>query len=271
MTNAKPHDDNENPELPGEPNRSTVHVQDELNISSLCLSKAKMFLKHQRGGWGNLTPTDLYKGALAAYETAVQPYVPMSPHRVLDIGCGMALYDVFLLKKFGSETNMELYLLDKTSEQVRQPGFVGVGFHKEGVFSHYTNLECARQILIDNGASPQNVHAITASTTALDSLESSSFDFVFSLLSWGHHYPVKTYIVGVKRIMKRGSVLLLDLRFKPQVSQHMASGMADTMERIVQTCEGGSDLHAHGFTCQTGSVRYRGLTVLCHDESNPPH
>ena len=70
--------------------------------SDYCLSEIKAKLNHQRGGWGNFTSHDLYRGAKEAFDLGLREVIPFkSPRRVLDIGCGFALYDTFLLRHYG--------------------------------------------------------------------------------------------------------------------------------------------------------------------------
>ena len=38
------------------------------------------------------------------------------------------------------------------------------------------------------------------------------FDFIVSLISWGFHYPVETYLDKVYDLMKLGGKLIIDIR-----------------------------------------------------------
>jgi len=215
--------------------------------SDYCLSEIKAKINHQRGGWGNFSPSDLYRGAKEAFDLGLREAIPSkSPRRALDIGCGFALYDTFLLRHYGYPRDMHLYLLDKTTDlqEEKDKGFKGGGFRKEGI-SFYTNLECASDILITNGASEENIHSLIATENPLSQLESSSFDLVFSLLSYGHHYPVSTYLEEVKRLLTRGGVLVLDLRVIDGVTQGL------------------KELEKNGFSCEIFRHRRRGKSVKC--------
>lgn len=251
-----------------EPVIRTQHMHARtINISEHCLSRAKLFLNLQRDGWGSMSAEDLYRGAYETYNANLVPFLPDHvPQKVLDIGCGMALYDTFVFKRYGQNSNFSLYLLDKSTDEVHSNGFKQGGFNPVGKFSFYTSLECARQTLIDNGAHDQQVHAIRASATALDNFDSNSFDFVFSLLSWGYHYPITTYLDGVKRIMKSDARLLVDLRCKRSAREWRAMASSTnyqhTMASVVRNCEGGADLQNKGFECEAVH-RAKGVTVLC--------
>jgi len=215
--------------------------------SDYCLSEIKAKINHQRKGWGSLSPSDLFRGAKETFELSLREAIPIeAPRRILDIGCGFALYDTFLLKHYGYPPDMHLYLFDKTTdlEKEKDEGFKVGGFRREGI-SFYTNLQCASDILISNGASKNNIHTLVVTENALSQLNPSSFDLVFSLLSYGHHYPVSTYMKEIKRILVQGGVLILDLRLKDGVTQGL------------------SELEQNGFTCEIFRHRKRGKSVKC--------
>jgi SAM-dependent methyltransferase len=216
-------------------------------LSDYCLSEIKAKLNLQRGGWGSFTPEDLYRGAKETFELSLREALPIeTPRRILDIGCGFALYDSFLLKHYGYPSDMHLYLFDKTTELKNESenGFKGGGFRKQGI-SFYTNLECASDILVSNGANRNNIHTLTVAESTLSMLESSSFDLVFSLLSYGHHYPVSTYLKEIKHILVKGGTLILDLRVIGGVTQGLR------------------ELQKNGFSCEIFRHRRRGKSVKC--------
>lgn len=194
-----------------------------------------------------MSPTDLYRGAKETFDLGIRQALPITtPRRVLDIGCGFALYDSFLLKHYGYPRDMHLYLFDKTTElrMENEIGFKGGGFRKEGI-SFYTNLECAADILASNGAEKNNIHTLTVAEGSLSLLESFSFDLVFSLLSYGHHYPVSTYLKEIKRVLVQGGVLILDLRVIDGFTQGLR------------------ELQRNGFSCEIFRHRRRGKSVKC--------
>ena len=73
-----------------------------LTPSEYCLSEIKAKINHQRGGWGSMTPGDLYRGAKETFDLSLLEAIPIkTPRRIPDIGCGFELYDTFLLKHYG--------------------------------------------------------------------------------------------------------------------------------------------------------------------------
>ena len=232
--------------IPSTTTTTTPEMDKVLNISSnFCLSEIKLKINNQRGGWGDLTPIDLYRGAKETFDLGLREALPKKvPERVLDIGCGFALYDNVLLEHYGYPDRTHIYLLDKTTDEVKKEGFKVGGFRPEGI-SFYTNLECAKDILVANGASESNIHTMEVSDGVLNQLTTSSFDLVFSLLSYGHHYPVSTYLKDIKRILKKGGILILDLR------------------AIDGTAQGLKELERASFECEIFRHRRRGKTVRC--------
>ena len=60
----------------------------------------------------------------------------------------------------------------------------------------------------------EEIVSFTETEKGLKSLEANSFDFIFSLMSWGFHYPLDTYSAEVFRLLRPGGFLLLDSRLK---------------------------------------------------------
>jgi len=59
--------------IPTTTTTTTPEVDKVLNISSnFCLSEIKLKINHQRGGWGDLTPIDLYRGAKETFDLGLR-------------------------------------------------------------------------------------------------------------------------------------------------------------------------------------------------------
>ena len=134
----------------------------------------------------------------------IKDHLPNRAARILDIGCGMAGIDLFLSDHYG-QTDTDIYLLDKTSvdEQVYYL------YERKGSF--YNSLKIARDVLVGNGVPPERVHAIEATDDNQIRIENSA-DLVLSLISWGYHYPVSTYLDRVDELLAPNGVLILDVR-----------------------------------------------------------
>jgi len=121
------------------------------------------------------------------------------PKKVLDIGCGIGGIGLFL-----DNLAEEFYLFDKTGENKD----LYYGYKPEGCF--YNSLELAEKFLRDNG--------FKSNLTLLDLSEGQNIsnlkdiDLVISLISWGFHYPVKTYLKQVDNLLSENGKIIIDLR-----------------------------------------------------------
>lgn len=143
------------------------------------------------------------------------PHLPAGVTSILDIGCGVAGIDVALSQHYAS-VNPHFYLLDKTTVSPR----VFYDFHEEAAY--YNSLAAARSTLTSNGVS-------TSAITCLEADESNRIpidrpvDLVLSLISWGFHYPVKTYLPEVARILSARGAVILDVRKESSGQQDLRS------------------------------------------------
>ena len=128
-----------------------------------------------------------------------------NPSSVLDIGCGVAGIDVMLTRHYDKVgKKIDLYLLDKT--ELNKKVFYGL----EKTAAYYNSLDVARDFLIANGASKENIH--TQEVAGNPIFQGKQFDLVISLISWGFHYPVETYLDEVYDLLKPGGKLIIDVR-----------------------------------------------------------
>ena len=103
-----------------------------------------------------------------------------NPKKVADIGCGYALFDLFLAKDYGTD----LVLIDLESNENRH-----FGFKSEG--AAYSSLGTAKNLLTDNGIPTKSIETINPEVT--DVAKFKNLDYAFSFISCGYHYPWQTY------------------------------------------------------------------------------
>lgn len=133
----------------------------------------------------------------------IKDHLPNGARNILDIGCGIAAIDILINNHYNN--NINISLLDKTKTDDRIYYF----FEEEGSF--YNSLDISKEVLEDNGVSLNRVFVQEA--TDDNKIKSKfKFDLVISLLSWGFHYPVSTYIDEVYYKMNKGGVLIMDVR-----------------------------------------------------------
>jgi SAM-dependent methyltransferase len=185
----------------------------------LCLPKS-IFIKILE----RLSPWSLYKSIVTLESTfrkekvknlfveemnreyeVIKPFLPQKCSKILDIGCGVCGIDVLLYRHYNCDESLEFYLLDKTDITKK----IYYGFKKEAAF--YNSFEAAQKLLCNNGIQKSRLHFIEASPD-FHTFVNTKIDLVISLLSWGYHFPVSTYLHQVHNIMSRGRHLILDIR-----------------------------------------------------------
>ncbi len=140
----------------------------------------------------------------AEYED-VKSSLPENCRSVLDIGCGVAGIDIFLFEHFGSSEEIDFYLLDKSSIEEK----VFYKFEEKGAF--YNSLAVAKDLLEKNGIRPDKIHTMEVTPDNRININ-NKVDLVISLISWGFHYPVATYIERVHKILNDKGRLIMDIR-----------------------------------------------------------
>jgi SAM-dependent methyltransferase len=121
------------------------------------------------------------------------------PRRVADIGCGFALFDLFLWRDFPGE----LVLIDLENTPERHFGFRDRG-------AAYADLEVARRFLADNGVPARDVTCLNPGRDALEAV--APVDLAVSFLSCGFHYPWQGYAPFFRDQLRPGGAAILDLR-----------------------------------------------------------
>jgi len=150
------------------------------------------------------------------YET-LKDYLPNNALAALDIGCGLGGINVFLYKHYQAN-GINLHLLDKDGIASK----VYYGFNPEG--AHYNSLALTGQFLRLNGVPDDRVtiHNVTKEGFP----NRCKFDIVVSLLSWGYHYPVSTYVELVKASLNPDGIVIMDIRNgtdgKDQLARHFS-------------------------------------------------
>ena len=191
-----------------------------LLIPDAIKTKFKELMEYQRG-FGRYEAAANRKGGATRYSyeeflfdnnmqtyREVYPYLPKSPEKIVDIGCGFALYDSLIYHHYrlqGKEVNF--YLVDQT--RVEKPSRFG---YEDNNYKFYSSLEWAVKIAILNGVSPNSIHPVEASPENVTRIGSETVDFVHSHVSWGFHYPISLYLEAVYHILKPGGILYVQIR-----------------------------------------------------------
>ncbi|XWV26184.1 hypothetical protein QJ857_gp0894 [Tupanvirus soda lake] len=142
----------------------------------------------------------------------INTFLKEKPKTVLDIGCGLGIYDLALHDFYKS--NIKFHLLDKTTTSNEEKK-VYYG-HRE-VAAFYNNLEYTKEFLSLNGINEENINCITVEND-IDITKNylkenlTNIDLVISIISWGFHYPIKTYLDTVYDILSDDGLLCLHCR-----------------------------------------------------------
>jgi len=134
----------------------------------------------------------------------IKNYLPKRAFSILDIGCGVAGIDVLLYRHY-QDKNLDIYLLDKTEVEDK----VYYGLERKAAF--YNSLEIAKNILALNGVKESNIYSQEVKSGYKINFP-VKFDLVISLISWGFHYPVDTYLDQVYNLLNPGGTLIMDVR-----------------------------------------------------------
>ena len=136
----------------------------------------------------------------------LKPHLPEHARAILDIGCGGAGIDVLLYKHYLEKNQtIDICLLDKTE----MPKRVYYGLEQKG--SYYNSLSIARDMLILNCVAPEHILTQEADDDNRITFK-TRFELVISLISWGFHYPVSTYLDQVYELLQPEGMLILDVR-----------------------------------------------------------
>ncbi len=169
-------------------------MQPDLIIPDACVP----FIRFQRSRYAERKVPDpeevkhRYAAHVAEDFAGMEPHLPAHVDSILEIGCGVALLEVFMKRKY---PDARLELLD--GDKVTAPG--GGGYSaKPDVYNSRAHTE---MLLAANGVTVDRWHDV--GTKAL--LEA---DLIISMASCGYHFPVSTY--------RLKGLCIMDLRRGPE-------------------------------------------------------
>ena len=145
----------------------------------------------------------LYYQDLSNDYQQVSPYLPAQVNSVVDVGAGLGGINIFLHERY-KDQNPHFHLLDKN--QIDQ----SIYYFYEQTASAYCDFEATRIFLADNGLPEKQFTLVDLNNTAFP--VGIKADLVISLLSWGYHYPLDTYLDEVTAMIVEDGSLVIDLR-----------------------------------------------------------
>lgn len=137
------------------------------------------------------------------YEYAnIKDFLPPKCEAVLDIGCGVAGVDPFISWHY--KNPIHFFLLDKSFTDNK------VVYEYREKASFYNSLSIAQKLLIWNGIDETRIHLIEADDEYAVPIK-THIDLVISLLAWGFHFPVSTYLNQVLVNLHNDGTLIIDI------------------------------------------------------------
>lgn len=168
--------------------------------------KTSELITLQRTGYGS-KPADMesvaaaYFNDMSAAYADISKHIPASCESVLDIGCGIGGIDVLIGK---DHPECGFSMLDRDGME----STVYYGFKAEG--AKYNYLSSTKEFMVDNGIDADKIY--TYNVDAGEFPFDKKFNVIISLISWGFHYPVSTYVNRVADMMDKKSILIIDIR-----------------------------------------------------------
>ena len=152
-------------------------------------------------------------GVIHAEYRRLAPFLLANPPaRLADIGCGYALFDLFLAR----ESAASVVLIDIEQNTRRHFGYAEQG-------AAYSNLSVARRLLEANGIPAERIETVNPENADLGAV--APVDLAVSFLSCGFHYPASTYATYFRDSVVPGGTIVLDLRAATATAQ--LAGLAD--------------------------------------------
>ncbi len=145
---------------------------------------------------------DRYAKSMSNEYESLRPFLPSACAAVLDIGCGVAGVDPFIAQHYREP--VDFYLLDRTATDRR----IVYEFRPRAAF--YNSLQAAQRLLVLNGIPVERIHLLQADERNSVPVD-REIDLVLSLLAWGFHFPVGTYLDRVHDLLSARGALILDV------------------------------------------------------------
>ncbi len=163
-------------------------------------STTPWILQHRSAALGD--PKSAYSRLIREDYEEMKKWLPARVTDILDIGCGLAGIDSWLYERYGHPV---INLLDGSGEVENASN--RIGFHVHGM-KPFNDMSVARELLELNGVSPEEIQMWPVGYSG----DAIRCDLCISLLSWGWHYPIETYLDLVWDSLSDGGRLILDVR-----------------------------------------------------------
>lgn len=149
---------------------------------------------------------------------SMKPWLPASDvNNFLDIGCGLGLIAAHVAQHYPGAT---AHLIDGEEWQEKWTGYKDAG-------RPWADVKLALQLFAKHFPGS----AVRAHTPDPLGPTIGPCEVIYSNASWGHHYPIETYLELVLRSLKPGGTLIIDLRIG-HVGEHGRAVLAKHFEHV---------------------------------------
>lgn len=149
------------------------------------------------------------------YET-IKNFLPSNASNILDIGCGLAILDIFLAQRYKKSN---FFLIDKNKVDLK----IKYGFSKN--YESYNNLNETKKILLSNNILGEQIFLKNAEEK-IDI--NKKMDLVLSIKSMAFHYPLENYLDLLKRVCTKNTEFIFDI----STERYQLDSLSEYFEKI---------------------------------------
>lgn len=149
------------------------------------------------------------------YET-IKNFLPTNASNILDIGCGLAILDIFLAQNYEKPN---FFLIDKNKVDLK----IKYGFSKN--YESYNNLNETRKVLLANNILDEQIF-IKNAEEKIDI--NKKMDLVLSIKSMAFHYPLENYLDLLKRVCTKNTEFIFDI----STERYQLDSLSEYFEKI---------------------------------------
>jgi len=149
------------------------------------------------------------------YET-IKNFLPSNASNILDIGCGLAILDIFLAQNYEKPN---FFLIDKNKVDLK----IKYGFSKN--YESYNNLNETKKILLANNILDEQIFL----NNAEEKIDiNKKMDIVLSIKSMAFHYPLENYLDLLRRVCTKNTEFIFDI----STERYQLDSLSEYFEKI---------------------------------------